>query len=360
MFLRNLKLTNFRNIPKLNLNFGQTTLFIGKNAQGKTNLLESIYFLAATKSPRVERDAQLILQGENFCRVEGEVEEDGLTKLEITMQIKAEDPTGLLVEKRVKINGIPKRTVDYLGNLVVIYFSPEDINLVAGSPSLRRMYLDLTLSQLDREYKKALSGYIAALLARNKLLKGVREGLNKTSELNFWTNQIVDGGQVLSKKRREFFRAINRYADSTHDHPMGRFQFGYKESLISRERIEEYLHREIAAAATLIGPHRDDFVFELNGRDLSVFGSRGEMRTAVLELKLAELAFIVQTRKIQPVLLLDDVFSELDRPHQEYIISLIKSQQTILSAVETEGIPLKFRQAVQVFKVEQGSIEKSI
>lgn len=354
------------------MNFEDANLFLGKNAQGKSNLLEAIYFLATTKSTRAEKEFQLIKSGKEFCRVEGEVEEKiqkynskikngeekeeemgEVTKLEMVIQIVSDHET---LEKRVKVNGVSRRVIDYLGNLVVILFSPEDINLVAGAPALRRLHLDLTLSQIDRHYKTALAHYHSAMTSRNKVLKMIKEGIARVDELEFWTTQMIENGAVISSKRRDFFEQLNIYNGLVKE-TVQPLKLIYHQSLISAGRLREYVSREIAACATLIGPHRDDFVFEGGGKNLAFFGSRGEQRTAVLELKLAELYYITQVKEAKPVLLLDDVFSELDSEHQNYVVSMIAGQQTIISAVETENIPQNFLKSAKVFKVEEGKVD---
>lgn len=359
MFLKNLKLTNFRNFSKVNLDFGQSTLLMGNNAQGKSNLLESIYFLATSKSPRAEKDIQLIKEGEEYCRIGGQVMDEE-TELEIFMQ-KA-DGLGRM-EKKTRVNGVGRRSTDYIGNLVVIHFSPEDINLVAGPPALRRWHLDLTVAQIDKAYKNALNTYHNSLVAKNKILKGIKEGLARVDELDFWNEQLVSSGNLITQKRQEFFDFINNHVGKGN---LGNFRFVYEENEISNERIREYLAREVAAGNSLIGPHRDDFIFKMDSKDLEYFGSRGEQRTAVLELKLAELNFFKASpfsargglAGVVPVLLLDDVFSELDEVHRDYVISIISDQsiQTILSVVETTQVPKKFLKNAQVVKVEKGKI----
>lgn len=352
MLLKNLKLANFRNFSDLDLDFGNATLFIGKNAQGKSNILESIYFLATSKSPRVEKDSQLIKESEAFCRVEGEVEDKdkALSKLEIVMQFKDlldED----FVEKRTKVNGISRRLLDYIGNIAVVYFSPEDINLVSGAPSLRRWHIDLTLAQIDKDYKKAITNYTSVISSRNRLLKNIKQGLSKLDELGFWSEQMLENGQIIAQKRLDFFNFLNSTKKQ-----LGQFSFEYGENVLTKQRLGEYLPKELAAANSLIGPHRDDFIFMENNRNLAFFGSRGEQRTAVLSLKLAELEFINTTINDRPLLLLDDVFSELDLEHRSYVASLVPSQQTIISAVEGEKIPDELLQTARVIKVEQGKI----
>lgn len=343
MFLKSLKLTNFRNIPALDLSFAESTLMVGKNAQGKSNILEAIYFLATTKSLKADRDSQLIKQSEEVCRVEGLVDQ---TKLEITMT--SQDG---VFSKRTQVNGVSRRVTDYIGNLVVIPFVPEDVNLVTGPPSLRRWHIDLTLASLDREYKQAISSYSETVTSRNRILKGIKEGRAKIDELDFWTEQALQTGNLITAKRQAFFEFLN-----TTERKLGNYLFIYQPSLISKDRLRENLAREIAASATLIGPHRDDFIFRLNGRDLSVFGSRGEQRTAVLDLKFSELEFATKLFSTRPVLVLDDIFSELDEEHKRHVIAVTQKQQTIISAVEGENIPGEFLKSTQLLKIKEGAI----
>ncbi|MCL4366653.1 DNA replication and repair protein RecF [Patescibacteria group bacterium] len=354
MFLKKISLTHFRNLSALSIDFAPVTLFIGKNAQGKSNLLESAYFLATTKSSRADKDAQLVQYKKNYLRVEGVVQSDlepETTALEIYMQHK--DPgNSEVIEKRVRVNGVPRRSTDYIGNLVAISFAPEDINLVTSSPSLRRWHLDLSLAQVDKTYKSAMNIYTQALTAKNRVLKNIKEGLATTDQLEFWTEQMIDSGKVITEKREHFFQVIN----SRENGSLGKFTFNYQASEISTARVTQYLSREVAAGQSLVGPHRDDFTFQLAGQNLAFFGSRGEQRTAVLELKLAELLYVRQVKNISPILLLDDVFSELDRAHQDFVIQAIGRQQTLISAVETENLPNQFMSSIQVFKVEEGKL----
>lgn len=384
MFLKNLKLVNFRNFSEIHLEFTPLTVLVGNNAQGKSNLLEAIYFLATTKSPRAEKDSQLIKGGEEFARVEGEVENkiqnsklknqkdeaEELTKLEIVMQKNGGNGENNGLTKKVKINGIGRRTSDYLGHFVAVHFSPEDINLVSGPPALRRWHIDLTLAQVDRKYKLALNEYYAALTARNRLLKRIKEGLSKLNELDFWTEQLVGAGEIITQKRHDFFQNLNKQINSAF---LEKLKFVYQENTISHDRIREYLPKEVAATATLIGPHRDDFIFKQDNRDLAYFpeeevissegkelahfGSRGEQRSAVLELKLTELKFISQIAGTIPVLLLDDIFSEFDAEHRNYVIQAVHGQQTIVSTVELTQIPSDFLKLAKIVKVEKGGIK---
>ncbi|MBI2011226.1 DNA replication and repair protein RecF [Candidatus Daviesbacteria bacterium] len=366
MFLNSLKLTNFRTYSKLDFKFkSPLTILVGDNAKGKSNFLESIYFLATTKSPKADKDEELIKKRQVVLRVEGELEDK--TSLEIVMMSFGSGHSAELsrspqdkqrgLTKRVKVNKIPKRILDYIGNLAVVSFSPEDINLVTGAPSLRRWHIDLTLAQIDKEYKKVLTQYEEVVIKKNRILKKIKEGLGKMDELTFWLNQQINLGQIVTLKRADFFKFINSV-----EKKFGDYQFEYLKSETSKERLEEYLPREIASASSLIGPHRDDFKFIAldNGenKDLAHFGSRGEQRTAVLDLKIAEASFVEKILGKRPILLLDDVFSELDLNHREHVIALTELQQTIITAIELDYYLKDKLKEANIFSVENGQLNE--
>lgn len=355
MYLKKIKLTNFRNYSNLDFKFTNPIVVLyGNNAQGKTNFLESIYFLATSKSFKSLKDEELIKDSQEVLRVEGEINE---VNLEIVIQ-KNED----FLKKRIKVNGIPRRLVDYAGNLVVVEFLPEDINLVTGSPSLRRNHIDSVLSQVDRVYKKTLSDYEEVVLNKNRLLKRIREGFSRVDELIFWTDGQLSLGNSLIKKRRDFFLFINSI-----ERKFGDFVYEYIENRLDKDRLAEYQQREIDSASSLIGPHRDDFRFlfrEIETRsgssidkDLSKYGSRGEQRTAVLDLQISEIEYIESVFGSRPLLLLDDIFSELDHEHQKHVIALCQMQQTIITTVEIdEHLKKDFKDNVIFYLVENGLV----
>lgn len=344
MLLKRLKLLNFRNYSALDLEFDQKpTILLGDNGAGKSNILEAVYFLSTTKSVRVEVDAELIKEGEDVARVEAEVEE---TALEIFMSNNE-----LGFSKRLKVNGIPRRAMDFIGNLPAVIFYPSDINMITGSPSLRRWHLDLSLAQVSADYKKNLTLFEQVLTSRNKVLKRIKEGEGQLSELTFWTDELLKYSLVIVNLRLDFFAFINSL-----ESPLGGFKFEYKQSLLSRERLEQYSSREIAAANTLIGPHRDDFICLFKGKNLSKFGSRGEQRTGTLAFKLAQLEFMALKFGARPILLLDDVFSELDASHREYVTKIANLQQTIISTVELENVSKKFLNSARILQVDNGKI----
>lgn len=349
MFLKSLRLTNFRNYAHLNLNFdNRPTFLLGDNAVGKSNLLESIYLLSTTKSIRVDKEDELILKEENFTRAEGLIENEGS---ETNLSVVILNQEGGKSVKKVMVNGVRRRVVDYLGNLPAVIFYPQDINMVTGSPSLRRWHLDLALAQIDAEYKRNLSLYEQYLIARNRVLKRMREGLSRKDELEYWTQELLKSGETISKKRALFFEFINNI-----DLSLGDFNFAYKASLLTKERLEHYSDSEIASASTLIGPHRDDFSFLMGERNLAPFGSRGEQRTATLAFKLATLEFMATIFGARPILLLDDIFSELDGSHRAKILEIIPKQQTIVATVELENIPESFLESARILRVESGRL----
>lgn len=350
MFLKSLNLTNFRNYSSLELNFDQRpTILVGNNAAGKSNILEAVYLLSTTKSLRVETEDELIKEGEEFAKIEGFLEQGGETELLVIINRPNKE---VLFKKKVLVNGIARRVTDFIGNLPAVIFYPSDINLVTGSPSLRRWHLDLSLAQIDPQYKKALTVYEQFLTARNRVLKSIREGHGKKDELKFWTDELVKNGQVISEKRMAFFYFINSAVAG----PLGKFRFDYKQSEISIEKLNETSSREVAAATTLIGPHRDDFRVFLEDRNVAHFGSRGEQRTATLAFKLAQLEYMAKILGKRPILLLDDVFSELDASHRAHVVEIVGQQQTIIATVELENIPQEFLDSARILKVEKGQI----
>lgn len=350
MFLKSILLKNFRNIHDLEKKFDkQVTVLIGNNAQGKTNFLESVYFLATGRPIKSETDFEAIKFGKESVWVEGiiaSVKEGEDTKLAAALQ-----QSETRFSKKLTVNGIPKRFIDYVGFLKVVFFRPEDLDLVTGPPSARRDYLNHCLIQTDKEYRKILQSYERVIVQKNKLLKTIREGLANKNELEFWNTQEINLGLSLQKTRGDFFKSINSF-----ERKFGDFEYKYIPNEISEARIKEYFDREIASAQSLIGPHRDDFIFLLNDKDLSKYGSRGEQRTAVLDLKMTELNFMENEIGERPVLLLDDIFSELDKSHRQHVLDLSKKQQTIIATVEYDDFLKEALKETDVLKVESGVI----
>jgi DNA replication and repair protein RecF len=349
MRLKSLSLQNFRNLENILIKFDkETTVLIGDNAQGKTNFLESVYFLATGKPIKTETDIETIKFGESSVNVEGNLKSTENEEGKISTIIQNTEQ-GL--RKRFLVNGIPRRMVDYQGNLVVVFFRPEDIELVTGSPSFRREYIDQTIGQVDREYRKVLNSYQKIITQKNKLLKLIREGLAKSDELIFWNDEQLRLGIILQSKRQNFFETINSF-----EKKFGYFEYKYLPNLISESRLQELNSREVQAAISLAGPHRDDFQFFLDEKDLAKYGSRGEQRTAVLDLKITELSYFEKIIGARPVLLLDDIFSELDVLHRQHVLDLAKLQQTIIATVEYDEYLKEALKMSQVLKVKNGII----
>lgn len=352
MFLKRLNLTNFRNYSTLELNFdSRPTILVGNNAAGKSNILEGIYLLSTTKSLRAETEDELIKKDGDFAKVEGFLDSGAETELMVIINKPTQDVT---FRKKVLVNGIGRRVTDFIGNLPAVIFYPPDINMVAGAPSLRRWHLDLGLAQIDVQYKKALTAYEQFLTARNRVLKRIREGHGKAPELSFWTEGLVSQGKLITEKRKRFFEFINAL-----EKPLGEFVFEYNPSEVTVERLVETNGREVAAAATLIGPHRDDFEVFLEDRNLAHFGSRGEQRYSTLAFKLAQLEYMAKILGKRPILLLDDVFSELDATHRAHVVEVVGKQQTIIATVELENIPKTFLDSARILRVTDGQIQEN-
>lgn len=342
MILDSISLTNFRNYSKANFEFSpQTTLVVGPNASGKTNLLEAIYFLATGRSFRARYDREAIRRGDAIAHLGGVIDcRDGKKELELT--IAANENGEKTSSKRFKVNGVKKRLADFAGNLRAVVFSPEEILLVTGSPSRRRRFMDSVLVQIDREYARSLAEYEKVLRQRNRLLlmlreKGIKGAGGIKEQLEFWDERLMARGSVLSRKRREMLDYFNNWL-------AGRLKLVFLFSLRPPSEKNRWREREIAAGMTLWGPHRDDFEFQVEGgRDLSRFGSRGEQRLAVLHLKLAEFEFITQRVGERPILLLDDIFSELDESNRGQVLSLLSKQQTIITSTEADVINSKVK-----------------
>lgn len=346
MTIEYLNLQNFRNYTKSNFTFSpQTTIIIGPNASGKTNLLEAIFFLSIGKSFRAEKDTEMIGFGKEMARIKGEITKLNEEEIELEAVLTMGEVTGMKAPvKKYTINGVGKRMVDFVGNLRTVLFWPEDLELVTDSPSRRRRYLDFVLMQTDREYRRALQSFEKGLRQRNRVLEAIRDRGAHRHQLLFWDQLIIKTGEYITKKREEYINYINSYQRLASSAQLKGYQLIYDKSVISEGRLHQYSEEEVAAGVTLVGPHRDDIEFRIKNlelrikneedRNLSHFGSRGEQRLAVLWLKLGELAYIKQLTEEEPLLLLDDIFSELDHEHRKIIFDIIGAQQTIMTTTD--------------------------
>ena len=333
--INKIKLSNFRNFKSKEIIFSsEITLILGPNASGKTNILESLYFLSTGKSFKANLEAEVINYKKDIARIFGNLTE---TKLEAVItngliDIGAERPEKA-PRKRLLVNGVARRMVDFAGNFKSVLFGPQDLDLVTESPSIRRKFLDNVLSQVDREYRRSILSYEKGLRQRNRVLLDIREGNVGRDRLLFWNQLLVKNGDYITKKREEFINFVNGLNFQINSLKLSLM---YDKSIISNGRLEQYKDEEVAAATTLVGPHRDDFVFNKGERSLSSFGSRGEQRMGVLWLKMAELSFIEEKTGERPTLLLDDIFSELDEEHKAVVLDVARKQQTIITSVNDD------------------------
>jgi len=363
MVLTQLQLQNFRNYLKKEFTFSdRTTLVVGPNASGKTNLLEAIYLLATGKSFRAELESEMIKYSEPISNVKCSAFAGASADRQMSLEIilTTGEVLGNRVAKKIcKINEVNKRLGDFIGNLRAVYFGPEDLEIVTNSPSQRRKYLDMVLSQVDREYARISLSYEKGLRARNKVLEAIRETGAPRSQLYFWDQLLIKNGEMITRKREEFVNSVNSYQSSAISSGLGDFQIEYDKSVISVARLEQYKEEEVAAGATLVGPHRDDFKLKIKNeklkmdRDLSAYGSRGEQRLAILWLKLCELAFIKEETTELPVLLLDDIFSELDEKHREMVWGLVGNQQTIITTADVKQIESGWRKKSNLIELNK-------
>ncbi len=336
MILSKLELSNFRSFQKQGFEFSPSvTLIEGNNGVGKTNIIEAIHTLSIGKSFRADRDREMIRWGSEMARIQCSAE-DTILEMVLTEGVTHGIKTPL---KKLIVDGVPRRHIDFAGKIKTVLFWPEDLELVTDSPSLRRKYLDSVLVQTDREYRRNLMSYERGLRQRNRLLDAINEGHASRSQLLFWDQLLIKAGNCITDTRSYFIDFVNKTNDE-------HYRMEYDKSIISQARLEQYKDEEVAAKATLVGPHRDDFQFELritndkSRKNLSKYGSRGEQRLGVLWLKLGELSYIQTETEDRPILLLDDIFSELDDEHRSLVLGLISSYQTILTTAENDVVDL--------------------
>lgn len=333
--LKKIKLENFRNFSEKEFEFDElNNLIVGNNGVGKTNILESLFLVSTGKSFRAHKTEQMIKEGQDLARVIGQLDEQELEVVLTRGQINGQKTA----KKRYLLNGVAKRRLSFAGQLPSVLFRPEDIDLVLGSPSLRRDYLDMVLEQTDWQYRRANLAYKKGLRQRNKLLRLIQEGKSQPRQLLFWDKILLKNGELLSRKRTDFIDFVN----GQFSHRAIKVRLVYDQSAISPARLEKYAQAEIGAGMTLVGPHRDDMIFEKEDKNLAEFGSRGEQRMAVLDLKMSELDFVRNNNDNPPILLLDDIFSELDENNRSKVWQIINHQQTVITATETEFIDSRF------------------
>lgn len=356
MIIKSLKLKNYRNYNLLDLTFDpKTNILYGDNAQGKTNILEALYLSGTTKSHRGTKDRDMIQFGQDEAHLETLVEKKGIL-FQIDMHLKKNSPKGIAIDK------IPiRRAGELFGIVHFVFFSPEDLNIIKEGPSGRRRFIDLELSQLDKIYFSDLSNYNRIINQRNSLLKDLYEKDHLLETLDIWDMQLAEYGTRVLNRRKEFIAQVNELISDIHYKLTGgreRISLKYEQStgaLDMAQALKKNRERDIRMKSTSAGPHRDDLCFTTDtGLDIRKFGSQGQQRTAALSLKLAEIELVKTVIKDTPILLLDDVLSELDKHRQNYLLDSIHDIQTIITCTGLDEF-VNHRFAVnKIFHVKDG------
>lgn len=359
MRIKSLKLKNFRNYDLLSLEFDHATnIFYGDNAQGKTNILEAIYLSGTTKSHRGTKDRDMIQFGHDESHIETVIEKNNV-EFKIDMHLKKNSPKG------IAINKMPIRKASELfGVIHLVFFSPEDLNIIKNGPSERRRFIDLELAQLDKLYLSDLANYNRIINQRNRLLKDMYDREDLLSTLEIWDMQLADYGKKVIERREKFIEQINEIIAVVHQKlTNGKEQLSlcYEKSNGEQELMDAIVknrERDMRMKSTSVGPHRDDICFRVGDLDIRKFGSQGQQRTAALSLKLSEIELVKMLIKDEPVLLLDDVLSELDKNRQHALLDTIKNIQTIVTCTGVEEFVNRRFEVNKVFYVNNGHVNK--
>jgi DNA replication and repair protein RecF len=366
MFLKELEIQNFRNYDKINLKLTKNiNIFFGLNGAGKTNLLESIYFLSFTKSHRVFIDKALIKKNEEFLKIKGtlKTKETLSTKLEILMNNES---------KKIFIdNNLTSKVGEYIAKMNIIIFYPEDLEIIKGSPSIRRKYINTSICQYDEKYINLLNDYKKVLKMRNNYIKGNIDESYMIVINDYFAKVALKIFQI----RKKFFTEINNYIGNIFFDLLSiqglninydsflKEEIEYEEDIIKLiiKKLENNLTSDIKYGSTQIGPHKDDFIFEVNKENLKHFGSQGQQRLSILALKLSELEIIKAKKGETPILLLDDVFSELDNLKKNKLLKYInKDLQVIITTTDLDNIEEKLKKKAKIFEIENGNLKTEV
>lgn len=356
MIIKSIKLSQFRNYGTLELEFHPgTNLFFGDNAQGKTNILESVYLCGTSRSHKGSRDREMIRFGQEEAHICMRLEKKE-TEFRIDMHLKKNRAKGIAV------GGVPvKKAGELIGIGNFIFFSPEDLNLIKNGPSERRRFLDMELCQLDRIYLFHLTSYNRALVQRGRLLKDIAVHPEYKETLDVWDQQIVRYGRELIIRRERFVMELNRILCGIHRNLSGgkeELAVSYEKN-VEAENLEENLkrnrERDLRTCMTNCGPHRDDLCFTVHDADIRKYGSQGQQRTAALSLKLAEIEIVKRNIKDTPILLLDDVLSELDGNRQRYLLENIHDIQTLITCTGIDHFVENHFKIDRLFYIKAGT-----
>ena len=362
MNIRSIELKNFRNYENLEISFDEgTNILFGDNAQGKTNILEAAYMSGTTKSHKGSRDREMIRFGEEEAHLKTVVVRGG-REYQIDMHLKKNRAKGIAIDK------IPiKKASELFGILNIVFFSPEDLNIIKNGPAERRRFLDSELCQLDRIYLADLTNYNKILAQRNKLLKDMIYRPSLSDTLPVWDMQLIETGKKIIRRRKQFVDELREIVSDIHYRISG----GKEELFLKYEpNIDDiFFEDELSRAKekdkklcqTSVGPHRDDLLFSIGDVDIRKYGSQGQQRTSALSLKLSEIELVRKSISDTPVLLLDDVLSELDSSRQNYLLNNISDTQTIITCTGLDEFVRNRFTVKRVFEVIAGHVyERSI
>ena len=360
MIIKSLELSNFRNYESLQLEFSEgTNMFYGDNAQGKTNILESLYMISTTKSHRGVKDRDLIRFGQEEAHIRTVLIKNDLD-YQVDMHLRKSKTKGIAINgQRIR------KASELIGLLHIVFFSPEDLSIVKDGPAQRRRFMDMELCQLDASYLHDLNYYNKIIDQRNKLLKDVWQFPQLADTLDVWDDQLVSYGTRIINRRKEFIEELAQIVGSIH----GKLSGGREDLIISYEpnchaqdmadRLKDSRSKDIHLKMTSVGPHRDDFSFEGNGIDLRKFGSQGQQRTCALSLKLSEIELVTRLIGDKPVLMLDDVLSELDSRRQNYLMNTIGGIQTMITCTGLDEFVNNRFEIDQLFNIENGQLAEN-
>lgn len=357
MIIESMELKNFRNYRELQLQFDEkTNIFYGDNAQGKTNILEAVYLSGTTRSHKGSRDRDMIFFGEEESHLRTFVKK-GTMEYQIDIHLKKNKTKG------IAINGVPIRKASELFGIAnFVFFSPEDLSIIKQGPGERRRFLDMELCQLDKVYLHHLANYNRIVTQRNKLLKDISFRPELIETLDVWDLQLAEYGKKIIQSREEFIHSLGEMIYGIHQKLSGgreKLQISYEKNVGAEElydAISRNRDRDIRMKTTSVGPHRDDLLFAADSIDIRKFGSQGQQRTAALSLKLAEIELVKQLIHDTPVLLLDDVLSELDHNRQNYLLNSIHDIQTMITCTGLDEFVNHRFSINRIFRVIEGAV----
>ncbi len=359
MIIKSIELQNFRNYEDLNISFDEgPNIFYGDNAQGKTNILEAAYLSGTTKSHKCSKDKEMIRFGEQESHIRTVVVKKD-KEYQIDMHLKHNRSKG------IAINKVPiKKASELFGILNMVFFSPEDMNIIKNGPAERRRFLDSELCQLDKIYLSDLTTYNKILNQRNKLLKDMVYRPDLKDTLPVWDMQLVETGRKIIRRRKQFVDELNEIVHDIHYRISGEKEdllLQYEpsiEDIFFEDELSRVKERDMRQCMTSVGPHRDDLLFSIGEVDIRKFGSQGQQRTSALSLKLSEIELVKRSIHDTPVLLLDDVLSELDSNRQNYLLNSIHDTQTLITCTGLDEFVKNRFHINKIFKVVQGTVEE--